>query len=748
MKVQCCLNGISLFFLALSLTAGEPQEEDRDESISIAETVTVTAERTPVPIREATAKVSVIDDNQIREQLINDIRDLVKYEPGVYVDNDGSRLGLNGFNIRGIGGNRVLTRIDGVATTEQFDFGPLGIHQYAIDLDMLKSVEIVRSASSSLYGSDALGGVVSFATKDPADYMADWQQDQGFMVKSGYDEETESTNLGLTAVFTAGGYQSLLTAVRREFAERDNQGAYTSQDARRTVPNDIDGASTQIMGKIVRNFSTNNRLRLSLEVFDSVADTNVYSSQGISSIFGVDTEIKNYTADDSQQRLRLSADQERQEMESTWADSMQWRVHLQKAKTNQKTQETRVSTLGTAAQRIRRTGTMAFEQDNYGAELVLGKTFESRRHLTRITYGLSMERTEFGQIRDRRDLDLTTNDTDVYAGTLVFPTRYFPNSRVEKYGAFVQAESYFLNGRLKITPGVRFDNYRLSPEKDDSIFLESTGTTETPTGLKDDSISPKLGIYARLSDHLAWTGHYAQGFRAPAYSSVNSGFTNVASGYQSLPNPDLSPETSDNLETGLKLFGKRGSLSLTWFDNQFDDFIADSVFVGVGQTGLALFQALNLNNVEISGLEMAGDFIVDQNWSMRFSYATIDGKDKDSGEPIESIQPPKGVFGINWRQSENRYGGELTSTFVSSKSENDVVAADSPAYLPEAYNLVDLTLFYRLNSQFSLNLGAFNLADETYYLWSDVRGRTSADAQITRYSAPGRNISFNLRYQW
>ena len=102
---------------------------------------------------------------------MQDFADLVKYEPGVYVENNVTRLGLNGFNIRGIGGNRVLTQVDGVQTAEQFAFGPFSIHQAGLDVDVLKSVEIVRSANSALYGSDALGGVVSLFTKDPADYL-------------------------------------------------------------------------------------------------------------------------------------------------------------------------------------------------------------------------------------------------------------------------------------------------------------------------------------------------------------------------------------------------------------------------------------------------------------------------------------------------------------------------------------------------------------------------------------------------
>jgi hemoglobin/transferrin/lactoferrin receptor protein len=77
-----------------------------------------------------------------------DARDLVRYEPGIYIEGDPTRFGLSGFNIRGIGGNRVLTQIDGVPSAEQFSFGPLATNQTFLDLDAIDSVEPGSSASS------------------------------------------------------------------------------------------------------------------------------------------------------------------------------------------------------------------------------------------------------------------------------------------------------------------------------------------------------------------------------------------------------------------------------------------------------------------------------------------------------------------------------------------------------------------------------------------------------------------------
>ena len=131
-----------------------------DDRLTFLESVTVAATLRPAPVGDIPGTTSVIDAATIQGRMLENLADLVKYEPGVYMENDVTRFGLNGINIRGTGGNRVLTQIDGVQTSEQFDFRLLGISQMGIDPDMLRSVEIVRGASSALYGSDALGGVL------------------------------------------------------------------------------------------------------------------------------------------------------------------------------------------------------------------------------------------------------------------------------------------------------------------------------------------------------------------------------------------------------------------------------------------------------------------------------------------------------------------------------------------------------------------------------------------------------------
>ena len=515
MHISKLIYGLLILLFGVVLIAGEPSEDsDSDQqATTMAETITVTAELTPVRIKEATAKVSVINAKQIEAGLVNDYRDLVRYEPGVYIANDGSRLGLNGFNIRGIGGNRVLTRIDGVAAAEQFSFGPLAIHQQAIDVDLLKSVEILRSASSSLYGSDALGGVVSLATKDPVDFLRLWGRESGFGVKTGFDSENNSSDIGLIGAMNLGDFAFMVNATHRNYEARDNMGDNNALDASRTAPNDLDGASTQLLAKLVRQFNDGNSLRLTVEHYDNQVETQMYSARGVSQRFGVVTDVSDYLADDRQERLRLSLDQQIF-TEAAWLDDWRWQVHYQTGETDQTTREERATTTPGGVQNILRTGAMDFEQTTFGGEMVFGKSFVINQNQWRLTYGLALEQSEFGQLRDRRDLDLDTGNPDAYTGSLIFPTRYFPTSTVDESGGFVQLSAGFFGERLKITPGLRYDRFELKPDESDAIYLESTGTTELPAGLVDDATSAKLGILVKLSENLTWTGHFAEGFRA------------------------------------------------------------------------------------------------------------------------------------------------------------------------------------------------------------------------------------------
>ena len=156
------------------------------------DTLTVTATRQEERVGDVAGSVDVIDEQQIDRQNINTIQDLVRYQPGISVGGTGSRFGSEGVSIRGIGGNRVLTQVDGLSVPDAFAFGPfLSAQRDYVDMDIIKRVEIIRGPASSLYGSDAIGGAVSFLTRDAGDYLHT-SDDQYARFKLGYDSADNS----------------------------------------------------------------------------------------------------------------------------------------------------------------------------------------------------------------------------------------------------------------------------------------------------------------------------------------------------------------------------------------------------------------------------------------------------------------------------------------------------------------------------------------------------------------------------
>ena len=716
---------------------GQTNEDPDAGPLTYLDSVTVSATLNPSPLRDTPGVVSVISAGTIQDQLMENIGDLVKYEPGVYVENNITRLGLNGFNVRGVGGNRVMTQVDGIQTSEQFDFGPFNVHQTSLDIDVLQSVEIVRSANSALYGSDALGGVVSLFTKDPSDYL----RNQPFHIgaKTTWDSRADDVSVN-TAI--AGGnsrFQSSLFASVNRGHEFHNKGTVSTPDATRTTPNPQDRSSRQMLAKFVITSSPGNVLRLTGETYDTDVTTNVFSQLGQRRYGPMVINTSAIKALDKQERWRTSLDHTL--VGRAGLDVLAWSFYGQANDTSQVVDETRTTTGFGPPIPAFRNGSLAFEQRG------LGGTARGQKWIGRASRGVLLT---FGGSAHRDTFDVLRNRVDTHARTglpirssLVFPTKYFPKSEVAETGAYVQAELQV--GPLTLVPGVRYDNFSLDADQADAIFLASL--SPTPADFSADAVSPKVGAAIRLSDIVTVHTQYAGGFRAPPYSDINSGFTNVQSGYTALPNPALKAERSDNIEVGVRAALNRSSFSVTGFSNRYDDFIELSTTGFNRQTGLLEFQSQNVSKVNINGLELRADTFLGDAVKVRGSYAAIAGTDVSSDEeaPLGSIAPNEGVIGFQYLHASDRWTSELSVRFVQGQSLEN---AGADQYAPQAYRIVDFLTSLSLAETLKLRLGILNLTDETYFEWWNVRGRAANDPVIDRYSSPGISFITSLAYDW
>ena len=721
----------------------EPDAEPpRDESPTFLDSVTISANVRPASVRDTPGVVSVIDSETIQERMIEDFSDLVKYEPGVYVENSVTRLGLNGFNIRGIGGNRVMTMVDGVQTSEQFDFGPFNVHQAGLDVDVLKTVEIVRSANSALYGSDALGGVVSLFTKDPADYL----QDQRFHAGAKTTWDSRAGDVGVNLTLAGGGDRvqaSVFTSLNRG-REIGNKGTVDTRDETRTAPNPQDVEGRQILAKLVFNVSPGNRWRTTAEVYGSRVETDWLSNNRLLDFVRFAYLINDSAAVDTQKRQRLSLDHT---LADRGLDLLSWRLYGQFNDTAQVVDEDRMTSGFGPTFPSMRHGSLDYEQVGYGGSAQGQQWLGDPDNGTLITFGASYKTDYFDMQRDRTEIDTATGQP--VATDLVFPSKYFPESDVVEAGAYLQGEIRF--GRISLVPGVRYDHFSLDANQADPVFIASH--SPEAADFSDGALSPKIGMAARLTGVVTLHAQYAGGFRAPPYNAINTGFANLRGGYTTLPNAELRAETSDNLEVGIRTAFDRASFGFSAFSNRYDDFI-ELTDIGFNPlTRLLEFQSRNLEAAQINGIELRGEAYLTDSLIVRGSYARIGGTEILQGAadglplaeetPLGSVAPNEGVVGLRYLPSSGRWGSELSLRLVEAYQPDN-----NRQFAPDAYRIVDLVSFVSLTEALKFRLGLLNLADARYFEWWNVRGRQAGDPVIDRYSSPGASVITSLAYDW
>lgn len=729
------------FALPPAATAGPAQDEEDEVPL---EYITVTATRMERDLRDLPGTVSVITREQFERNVARDIRDLVRYEPGVSVSGTG-RFGLSGFTIRGIGGDRVLTQVDGVRAADEFSFGPfLQARRDFVDIDALKSVEIIRGPASSLYGSDALGGVVSFITKDPVDYLAGTRKPWYLSAKAGGSSEDAGFFTTGTAAGAAGRLSGMVVYTYRNGHETETHGGPGGTGAARAEADPLDYTLHNVLGKVVFDLNDSHQLGVTVERFESDVDSNILSDVG-TVVSGALNQTS--TGDDSRERLRVSLHYD-YDGETPLFDRTLWRVHWQDSETVQITEQQRLA----AGVEQFRTRHSRFDQESAGLDVQFEKSLHLGPTEHQVVYGGEYLFTDSESLRDGGSVVLATGAPVFEFSPL--PTRDFPLSETQKYAVFLQDEISFFNDRLRITPGVRYDRYELDPEVD-ALYQNGNPGAPDPVDFSSDEVSFKVGLLFRVTDLVSVYGQFAQGFRAPPYDDINVGFTNVLGGYTTLPNPDLEAETSDGYEAGIRFEGRYGRLSFAAFYNDYDNFIESQAVRGFNfQTGLIEFQSVNRERAVIKGLE--GRAI----WNVGESLPTLEGlrlyataawshgEDKATDRPLNSIDPLKGVLGLAWQPVNAPWYAELVVTGVASKNRIDHSTATTRFFAPDGYATVDLLCGYRFSERAIVNVGVFNLTDAKYWEWGDVIGREEGDPALARFTRPGINASASFRYEF
>ncbi|HXF46749.1 MAG TPA: TonB-dependent hemoglobin/transferrin/lactoferrin family receptor [Burkholderiaceae bacterium] len=729
------LNALTVAVLAAATPALARTEEQGATRLDRV-LIVAAAHRAERQIDDVAPSLTVITRKDIETQASFTLRDLLRYEPGVSIDNAPARFGLGNIAIRGLDGNRVTLLVDGVRLPDSYKVGSFSLAgRNQLDLGLLQRVEILRGPGSALYGSDALAGVIAFRTVDPADVLAAGAP-LAAVADAGYASASESWLGGLLVAARAGAFEGLVGHQRLAGHETENFGTNESLGAARTAPNPQDTRRESWLGKLILRSARGDAYRVTLDRHTTGVETNVLSLNPTSS------KTVRLQADDRTQRERASFDIDSARVFGL--DRLRVLAYTQRALTVNDTVDERANTTAACLSangtvRCLREVSFTYQQRETGASLV-----GELDRFGRWVFGVEGARTHTDEKRDGQQTNLDTGVTTKTVGTETLPTRDFPLSTTDRIGVFVQNEFEPL-ADLTLVPALRYDRHKLKPEID-PIF--AAGNPGRPVvAAEDDALSPKFGVLWKVAPPLTLTAQWSTGYRAPPASDINIGLTNLPSGYTVIPNPDLQPERSRGVELGVRGRHARVEYTLTAFETRYRNLIVSRAPLPCpgdprcvpGATGT--FQSQNVDRARVRGVEASGLFRFAGPWAAQAAYTKTRGDDTGRDRPLNSIEPARLVAGLFY--DTPRFSAAAHVTHVEAKERIDTSAGT--LFATPSFTTLDLNASVQLTRALRLSIAVLNVTDRKYWLWSDMKGVLNPGASVDRYTQPGRSFNALLR---
>lgn len=212
-----------LFALSHSYSAATENEKMTENSdVAVLDEVIVTESRYAHERQnEVTGLGKVVKNySEMSKNQILGIRDLTRYDPGISVVEQG-RGASSGYAIRGVDKNRVAMLVDGLPQAQYYNTLGSSANGGAIneiEYENIRSIELSKGASSAEYGSGALGGAISFRSKDAQDVIKDGQQ-WGLDTKTAYTSKNSHFLQSIAAAGEANGFEALVIATHRNGKE-------------------------------------------------------------------------------------------------------------------------------------------------------------------------------------------------------------------------------------------------------------------------------------------------------------------------------------------------------------------------------------------------------------------------------------------------------------------------------------------------------------------------------------------------
>lgn len=753
---------MAALLMAGPVFAQEPADTGaREDEEIVLQPITVTGLRQERLLVETPANVAVVAAEELDRRMDVTFEDVFRYQPGIEVSRQTSGTdpfsSSGGVEIRGVGGNRTQVLVDGTRTIERITDSTRDV----VDGTNIKAVEVVRGPASVLWGSDGLGGVVNFVTKDPDDFLTGDKRFAG-AANVNYSDLDESTVASITAAFNiVSDFSGLLSYTRRDASEIDLRnarlGEFAVQNCTRNPeatqcnefdPKDIE--SDSVLGKLVWDVSENNRLRLTGEYFTRQTDVQQNSVLGpeISGFSGaLLATVTSYDRTQDINRWRVTFDQN-WSPDFVWLDSLEWQLSHSPQQSNRNGDRRR--TLEPSGDLEQRLDDQELEESFTELDIQLTSSFELGGAAHTLTYGFDgdMAETDYNRVDTTRNLTAGT-ETVVRAGGF-----NFADAETTRADVYIQDEISFLDGRFTLIPGVRAAYYEIDPSPDEDYEIVPGAE---PGTIDETDIQLKIGGIYEFNDRYSAYAQYAEGFKMPTAQQLFQSLDSLPF-FALVPNPDLQPESVENYEIGLRGdFGRAGFFSVNAFYADYTDFIQN--FVGVDPedfgipAGSLVLTYDNVDQLEVYGVEASSIFELAPNWTASLSASWQEGEAENDGETSEYLGalPFQAVTGVRYSNALAGLDLELVSIFQAGNGE---VNNRDTEFSPDRFVTFDAIGSWEFAEGARLRLSVYNILDERYFPAETIGFPINASDAVKRVNpielqvAPGRNFKVGLTYEF
>ena len=637
------------------------------------EDVTVTtATKTEKNIDGVSASVIIVTKEDIEKISASTLKDVFEKIPSINAQfgrfPHPSSASKASVSIRGAGANGTLILIDGKRLSGETE-GPYELNR--IPAAMIERIEIVKGSMSTLYGSDAIGGVINIITKkvDKNNSTLDVKYGQ-----NGHGEAKEK-NVNFT---TAGKKEDIKYKLFGSIIDTSSYSKNKSYTQVATNPttgavlaanpqNGINGTNKVTFGddSNVKNIGT----RIEKDLNDSVTlgvdlnylDENREGTYIGSAQYAGGGLIKNtpVNSEDNNRRFDVSSDLKYQINDDLSGQTKVYRSYYKK-----RNETTPITFAGPVSTKF---------SANVTIDTIESNLTYSLNDSNIITTGVEFRE----ETRDSSAINPVASSSD------------FITKKVKYESLFVQDE-IALTDSLNATMGARYDKISNA----------------------DNKATIQAGLVQKLTENTNLRANYAQGYRAPdiaelyvvspSYKDGKRFGSDVVFGPKTTAY-DLKPEQSQTFEIALSNRLEKLFSEIVLFNTKIDDKIE---LVSYGAGNAKYYTSENLDKVDIKGVELNLDYTLNDNADLNFNLTYLNTEDKSTNKELIFTPDLSASLGFNYKILSNvatnlslRYLGEQYSDTQNSATTDD-------------YTLVDVGVKYDVNKTLTLYTGIDNIFDK------------------------------------